>query len=221
MPTKSAQPTPKRVARGSVTIDDVELTALQIADAEGLEALSMRRLAADLGIGVMTLYGHVRTKDELIERITERAIAELPIPQQRDWDDRLEALFTDLRALLLAHPALLAADAARPLSGPGALRAADAALGMLMEGGLRGAQAVTGMSALVAYTFGSAMFRLHQTADGAADYAKHIRGVDPGDLPNVAALTTPLLSRGSDAEFGVGLRLILDGLARQAERRTT
>lgn len=208
----------QRVARGSVTIEAVEETALRIADAEGLDALSMRRLAGELGVGVMTLYGHVRTKDELIERIAERAIAELTIPHAGRWDAQLEKLFSDLRALLLSHPAVLYADAARPLSGPGALRAADAALGMLRSGGLDGAQAVAGMSTLVAYTFGSAMFRLHQTADGTEDYARHVRGADPDGLPNVAAVTPFLLSRGSEAEFSVGLRLILDGLARQAEQ---
>jgi AcrR family transcriptional regulator len=210
-----------RVARGSVTADAVEEAALRIADAEGLEALSMRRLAGELGIGVMTLYGHVRTKDELIERITERAIAELTIPQKGSWDVRLEGLFTNLRALLLAHPAVLYADAARPLSGPGALRSADAALGMLAEAGLDGSQAVTVMSTLHAYTFGSAMFRLHQTVDGSAEYATHVRGADPGALPNVAAVRSHLLDRGSETEFAVGLRLILDDLARQAERGTT
>jgi AcrR family transcriptional regulator len=208
---------PARVARGSVTIDDVEETALRIADTEGLEALSMRRLASELGLGVMTLYGHVRTKDELIERITERAISELTIPQKGTWDRRLEVLFTDLRALLLAHPAVLYADAARPVSGPGALRSADAALGMLRRGGLDGAQAVTGLSTLIAYTFGSAMFRLHQTADGSEEYSRHVRAADPDELPNVAAVAPHLLSRGSEAEFAIGLRLILDGLARQAE----
>lgn len=209
----------RRAARGSVTIDAITEAALRIADTEGLEALNMRRLAGDLGVGVMTLYGHVRTKDELIERISERAISELTIPQTGTWDEQLETLFTDLRALLLTHPAVLYADASRPLSGPGALRAADATLGMLAKAGLDGAQAVTGMSTLIAYTFGSAMFRLHQTADGSADYSRHIRGVDPHDLPNVAAVSSHLLARGSEAEFAVGLRLIIDGLARQARQR--
>ncbi|MGQ0630272.1 MAG: TetR/AcrR family transcriptional regulator [Sporichthyaceae bacterium] len=207
----------QRVARGTVTVDAIEETALRIADTEGLEALNMRRLAGDLGVGVMTLYGHVRTKDELIERITERAIAELMIPQNGTWSEQLEQLFTNLRALLLAHPAVLYADAARPVSGPGALHSADAALGMLLDGGLDGEQSVAGLSTLIAYTFGSAMFRLHQTADGTEDYARHVRGADPAQLPNVAAVTAHLLSRGSEAEFGIGLRLIIDGLARQAE----
>jgi AcrR family transcriptional regulator len=209
----------RRAARGSVTVEAIEEAALRIADSEGLEALNMRRLAGDLGVGVMTLYGHVRTKDELIERITERAISELTIPQAGPWDRRLETLFSDLRALLLAHPAVLYADASRPLSGPGALRAADATLGMLAEAGLDGPEAVSGMSTLIAYTFGSAMFRLHQTADGTADYSRHIRGVDPEELPHVAAVSSHLLARGSEAEFAIGLRLILDGLARQAKQR--
>jgi hypothetical protein len=104
------------------------------------------------------------------------------------------------------------------LSGPGALKGADAALGMLRRGGLDGAQAVTGLSTLIAYTFGSAMFRLHQTADGAEEYARHVRAVDPAELPNVADVTAHLLARGNEAEFTVGLRLIIDGLARQAEQ---
>jgi AcrR family transcriptional regulator len=211
----------RRAARGSLTVDAIEEAALRIADSEGLESLNMRRLAGDLGVGVMTLYGHVRTKDELIERIAERAIAELTIPQGGSWDARLERLFTDLRGLLLTHPTVLYADAARPLAGPGALRGADAALGMLSEGGLDGAQAVTGLSTLIAYTFGSAMFRLHQTVDGTADYSRHVRGADPDELPNVAAVAPHLLARGSEAEFAVGLRLILDGLARQAEQGTS
>lgn len=209
----------RRAPRGSITVDAIEEAALRIADTEGLEALNMRRLAGDLGVGVMTLYGHVRTKDELIERITERAIGELAIPSDGSWDGRLERLFTDLRGLLLSHPTVLYADAARPLAGPGALRGADAALGMLTEGGLDGASAVAGLSTLIAYTFGSAMFRLHQTVDGSADYSRHIRGADPDDLPNVAAVSSHLLARGSEAEFSVGLRLIIDGLARQAEQR--
>ncbi len=208
-----------KAQRETLTRERIAQAGLRLADRDGVDAFSMRRLADELGVGVMTLYGHVRTKDELIERITERAIAELTLPQDGPWDDRIERLFTDLRALLLAHPAVLYADAGRPLSGPGALRAADAALGMLREAGLDGASAVSGMSTLVAYTFGSAMFRLHQTTDGSAEYARHVRGVDPQDLPHVAAATEHLLARGGDTEFAGGLRLIIDGLARQAKQR--
>lgn len=208
----------RKAVRGSVTTDDVEEAALRIVDVEGLEALNMRRLAADLGIGVMTLYGHVRTKDELVERVAERAIAELTIPAADDWREGLTDLFANLRELLLAHPAVLYADAARPLSGPGALRAADAALGMLRTGGLSDQEAVAGLSALISYTFGAAMFRLHHRDGDDHDYAVNVRGADPAQLPHVAELAPHLLTRGADAEFSAGLNLVIDGLARQAEQ---
>jgi AcrR family transcriptional regulator len=202
-----------------VSTEQVVASALAIADAEGLAALTMRRLAADLGIGVMTLYGHVRTKEELIEKLTELAIDDLRIPAAGRLDEQLVELFTNLRELLWLHPSVLYADTLRPLSGPAALRAADAALAILRASGLDGEAAVTGLSTLISYTFGSALFRLNQAGEGRPSYELHVRGADPAALPNVSSLAAEMLARGSDHEFDAGLRLIVDGLAHQAERK--
>lgn len=207
-----------RRPRQSLEIGEVVRTALEIVDREGLAALTMRRLAGELDVGVTTLYGYFRTKDELEERIIDLALAELEIPGSGDWGQQLTVLFRNLRDLIGRHPSLAYADAAGPVSGPAALRAADAALGMLRAGGLEDADAVAGMSVLVNYTFGSAMFRRHREVanESRAAYELHIRGADPATLPNVAAMAPHLLNRGTDEEFDTGLSYIVEGLRRQA-----
>jgi AcrR family transcriptional regulator len=204
-------------SKGTVGLEEVLATAMEISDRDGPAGLTMRKLAGELGIGVMTLYGHVRTKDELIDGIVEVAVRELEIPGEGPWNERLATLFINLRELLRRHPTVLHADPLRPMTGPAALRAADAALGMIREGGLDGSDAIDGMSALIFYTYGAAMFfALNQEGEARRYYELHVRGADPDELPNVAALATPFLRRGSDAEFEAGLRLIVDGLARKA-----
>ena len=213
----------KRIPRGSVGVEDLITQAMLIADREGLAALTMRRLAADLGVGVTTLYGHVRHKDQLIELVVEAAVLELPVPEPSDgtWDERLERLFTDLRELLWRHPSVLYAER-RPLTGPGALRALDATLAMLRPTGLSADEAVAATSTLLSYTFGSALFRLSHSGEGRPDYERTIRGVSPEQLPQIAHYAPALLERGAAAEFAAGLRLIIDGLVRQAaEKRSS
>ena len=199
--------------RGSVRRDDVISKAMEIADSEGPDGLTMRRLASELGIGVMTVYGHVRTKEELLDEVVDLAVSELEIPTEGTWEQRLLELFTNLRELLHRHPTVLHADPLRPMTGPASLRAADAALGLLRTAGLDGEDAIDAMSVLINYTFGAAMFRLGRAGEARGHYERHVRGADPAELPNVAALSGFFLERGSDREFAVGLRILVDGLA--------
>jgi AcrR family transcriptional regulator len=192
--------------------------AMEIADREGPDGMTMRRLASELGIGVMTVYGHVRTKEELLDAVVDMAVAELAIPDQGPWDEQLVELFTNLRELLHRHPTVLHADPLRSMTGPASLHAADAALGLLREGGLDGVDAIDGMSALINYTFGAAMFRLGRNGEERRLYERNVRGSDPDELPNVAALAQHFLERGSEREFEVGLRILIDGLARISAR---
>lgn len=201
-------------ARGSVTLGELLTTAMEIADREGPDGMTMRRLASELGIGVMTVYGHVRTKEELLDGVVDMAVRELEIPDEGCWDEQLSKLFTNLRELLHRHPIVLHADPLRSMTGPASLHAADAALGMLRAGGLDGADAIHGMSALINYTFGAAMFRLGRHGEERRHYEHNVRGADPDELPHIAALAPHFLERGGDPEFEVGLRILIDGLAR-------
>ncbi len=96
----------KRVDRAPVTRDRIVTRALAIVDAEGLEALSMRRLASDLGVEAASLYHHVRNKDEVLDGIVGLVRSELRLepPFPDDWIDLLVLIFARYYTVLVAHP---------------------------------------------------------------------------------------------------------------------
>jgi AcrR family transcriptional regulator len=205
--------------RRSVDLAHVVERALEITDVEGQAALTMRRLAEELGIGVMTLYGHVRTKEELIDLAVDRAMADLVVPSAGSWDKRLTGMFQNLRDVLLAHPTVLYVNAMQPLMGPHALRHADAAIGLWREAGLDGVDAVTAMTLLVDFTWGSAMFLHYSTGPGGGIYERGVRAVDPAQFPHLAAVAPAMMARGQSEEFTTGLRLLIDGLRPPRSRK--
>jgi AcrR family transcriptional regulator len=208
-------------ARRSLDLDQIAATALELVDREGHGALTIRRLAEELGVGAMTLYGYVRTKEEIAEQLTELALRELEIPVDGPWDERLAQLFRDLRGLLWRHPGVAYLDTVQPLSGPAAFRAADAALGILAGAGLNRAHCVAGMSNLVSFTFGSALFRLHQAGatEPRRDYERRVRLASMNELPHIADMAAEMLNRCGDDEFETGLQHLIDGLRTQGPHR--
>jgi AcrR family transcriptional regulator len=200
-------------------LDQIAAAALELVDREGADALTIRRLAEALGVGAMTLYGYVRTKEEIAEHLTELALRELEIPAIGDWDERLGQLFRNLRVLLWRHPGVAYLDARQPLSGPAAFRAAEAALGILRGAGLSRRDSVAGMSNLISYTFGCALFRLVQasTTEPRRDYERRVRLASMDELPHIADMAAEMLDRCGDDEFETGLQALIDGLRAQAE----
>jgi AcrR family transcriptional regulator len=211
---------PRTTPRRSLDLDQIAAAALELVDREGADALTIRRLAEELGVGAMTLYGYVRTKEEIAEHLSELALRELEIPGTGTWDERLAQLFRNLRALLWRHPAVAYLDAVQPLSGPSALRAADVALGILRSAGLGRREAVAGMSNLISYTFGSSLFRLVQASESEArrDYERRVRLAGMDELPNIADAAAEMLRRCGDDEFETGLQALINGLREQARQ---
>jgi AcrR family transcriptional regulator len=112
--------------RPSLDVDRVVAAAVRLADAEGLGALSMRRVAADLGVAVMTLYGHVPGKGELVDLMLDSVLAELYPDEDGvtgdDWRARLEAVARANWDLFLRHPWALHLATGRPPLGPHLMR---------------------------------------------------------------------------------------------------
>jgi AcrR family transcriptional regulator len=100
--------------------DQVIRSAIHLADREGLEAVTMRRVADELGVSAMSLYGYVPSKAELLDVMVDRVYGELPEPNSMGpgWRDRLEAVARQNWALHLAHPWLLRVAKSRPVLGP-------------------------------------------------------------------------------------------------------
>lgn len=113
-----------RNGKPGLTLDRIVEAAVSVADAEGLDAVSMRRLAAELGVGAMSLYTHVPGKAELLEVMLDRVLSTLEPGDDTDagWRERLTAAAHDYFQLLCAHPWMLGVVAlSRPVLGPGGM----------------------------------------------------------------------------------------------------
>jgi AcrR family transcriptional regulator len=110
--------------------------AIGIADAEGLEAASMRRIAADLGTGAMSLYRYVPSRDDLIELMVDHALLEMDVPERPtgDWRADLTLIAENTRAVWLRHPWLAGLVRPRATLGPNRLRLLEFAFGALDVG---------------------------------------------------------------------------------------
>src|SRR5437879_11279 len=118
VPTRVSGPTRARLTR-----DEVARAALEIVDREGLDGLSMRRIADALGVGTMTLYGYFRSKQELLDAVIDAAVDTVPeVDRSGTWRDQLGELIRNARRTLLRHPALVQIRFRAPVLRPESLR---------------------------------------------------------------------------------------------------
>ena len=190
-------------------------TAMELVDREGLARLSMRRLAAELGVQAMTLYHHVGTKDELldglVERLLEAAVPELP--DDGTWQDSLRALALGLRAQLLAHPHLVPVVATRPAVTPSTLRTLELALETLSPAGFAPVRGLEMVYAVVGLVLGQLSV---EVAAGDTSVAERLQRLDEADLDGLPLLqeaVTQAPSREPRSVFDLSLDALIDGLA--------
>ncbi len=123
------QERPKRGPKPRLTVEEITLAAITLADSEGLEAVSMRRVGEQLGVTAMSLYSYVPGKAELLDLMVDRVYGEVPPALTGEpsdsWRDRVEHIARDARALYLRHQWLLQVATARPVLGPNAIARYD------------------------------------------------------------------------------------------------
>lgn len=208
--------------RGRLTRELVVRTALRLMDAEGLEAVSMRRVARELGVEAMSLYHHVRDKEDLLDGVIETAMAEFPYPEDHpDWREAGRRTARAWRALLKAHPHILTLLAHRrePLTAVSALRPMDHALAVLERVGLSPEETVRAFRAFGSYIQGFVLAEIaHLFGDeGTAPSAEVDLGPLRAELPALARHVQHLARCDFDEEFEHGLDLMIAGLeARRA-----
>jgi AcrR family transcriptional regulator len=205
-------------------------TAVEIADAEGLAGLSMPKLARRLGVGVMSLYTHVRSKDDLVDAVCQRLLEQLPPTDSTlPWDRALVAHFEAWRAQLVAHPGLGDALATRGVTVPAVFDILEANLGILREAGLAPELAARTYYTLLAYTLGFAAWELPRAHLGEGGYAARwdevLDGLPPDRFPTLHELGAALGTVAGDEQFRFGLERLLAGVAskvrdRRSRRRT-
>jgi AcrR family transcriptional regulator len=227
-PTEPIWARPEPPGRGGLSRAEIVRAALQVADAEGLEAVSMRRLARELRSGAMSLYHYFESRDELLELMAETVAADMLVPElPGDWRPALTAIAQRTRATFLAHPWMLATLNERPRVTPNLLRHVEQtaqALRKLGEDGVDPAL-LTGL-ALAAddYTIGYTIRELAgverevRLEDSARE--PHIRYLlESGEFPMLEEFTRrggPL--PGGD-RFAQGLDWLLDGFAAELGAR--
>jgi TetR/AcrR family transcriptional regulator, tetracycline repressor protein len=216
---------PERVRQpwGSLTRETIIDAALEVVDRDGLEALSMPRLARHLGTGVMTLYGHVANKADLIDALAERVLAELQTVEGEpgEWSRVLSRHMHHLRQVVLRHPALGAVLSTRSLPTLSVFRELEACLQLLRSAGFDRQTAVQIYYALLTYTLGFLAWEIPRVRrQSAAVYRQQWRSaladLAETEYPALSDLSEQLRDSASDNQFEAGLNALLLGFGPQA-----
>ena len=212
----------KSETREPVTRERAIRVAVTLADAGGLASLSMRKLSAELGIEAMSLYYHVKSKDDILDGMLDVVYSEFSTPRAGDeWRTAMRDRAESTRSVLTQHPWAIGIKA-RTSPGPATLGHLDSVIGCLRAAGFSMALTGHAMSILDSYVQGFAQQEASLPLDPSGDI-----GVATGDImaqqeqmaqafPHLADMAVSLILEPSYAyghEFDFGLKLILDGIA--------
>ena len=205
---------PSTTTRKLLTREDVVAAAIRRLDAEGLAGLSMRRLASELGVGTMTLYGYFPDKDALLDAVVDTLSDAIPIPEtQGDWETRLRALLHHFHRGLLEHPSLVELRFARPIATPAAFRLTEACLQALREAGLDRPRAAAVFRTLFIFTFGAAAFAARADERGTAQVGAVLAGLPQDEYPELTGSVPEALAlMDPQRSFEAGLDALLAGV---------
>jgi AcrR family transcriptional regulator len=205
----------RRGGRRLLSREQIVERALALADREGLEALTMRRLADDLGVGTMTLYSYFRDKDELIDAAVSRVASKVVIPSaQGPWRARLRTLIKEIHRSLVEHPSGVELRRRRPMLTPAALQTTEAGMRILTGAGFSAADAAKAWRTLFVYTFGYASFTPAEVpAQTRRDWRSRLTALPVEEFPVLrAAVAEAVETMSGEAAFDHGLDCLLDGL---------
>jgi len=193
-------------------------TALKLIDWEGLEALSMRRLGAELGVEAMSLYRYVDAKDALLDGVSAQLWSEIRVPDEHalDWKGAVRETARSLRRLTRAHPNSFSLLLGRPTLSEPALRVFDGLLRTFHAAGFDGAPAAQALGTVVAYALGYAM--VERTCRLGQSKAAVRRCITPGAAGLFPAVCEAFAECDTEAQFDFGLDTLLHGL--DAPRRS-
>jgi TetR/AcrR family tetracycline transcriptional repressor len=201
---------------------DVLDAAIALLDADGLDGLTMRRLAKTLDVQAGALYWHFADKQSLLDAMAEQMLATVDTSRiDQPWAERVSDLAQQVRAALLAHR-----DGARLLTGtyvakPHTLRTGNSIMRALLGAGLSHDEAGTAVFALVYFIFGYTIeeqARAELIATGR--WTQRIDELDDDQYPDIAQAARALGTGAPDVRFRQGLQIFLDGIAAQTGGRS-
>jgi AcrR family transcriptional regulator len=194
--------------------------AIRLADKEGIESLSMRKLAQALGVQAMSLYNHVANKDDLLDGIVDRVVSEIEVPSlEADWKTAMRRRATSAHAVLLRHPWATMPLVSRVNVGPAMLRYVDATLGCLVKAGFAFEMADHAWNAIDSHIYGFTLQELNfpfETAEYSEAATQGLSLIPADKYPYLNRLTHLVMEGRYNGihDFEFGLELILNGLDR-------
>jgi AcrR family transcriptional regulator len=205
--------------RERLTRDRVLRAAVEMADASGIEKLTMRALAQSLGVEAMSLYYHVKNKDDILDGMIDVIITEVDVPVPGgDWRSAQHRRATSLHDMLTHHPWAAPLMESRSNPGPASLRYYDAVIGSFRQAGFSIGMAAHAFSAIDAYVYGFGLQELSLPFEDETDVGDIaealLQALPPDEYPHLTEMILGhALQPGYDysAEFPWGLDLILDG----------
>jgi AcrR family transcriptional regulator len=215
------------VRRPALTREVVFATALRLIDADGVEALSMRRLGKALDRDPMRLYRHAESKEALLDGVVELVLAELRVPAAgEDWEPALRRTAHDFRALAVTHPHVVPLLVTRPLSTPlarrplGTLRPLEGLLELLVSTGFDTRGALYAYRFFMGFLYGHVLNELQERVDDPDETDDVLRlglhRLPLREFPRLRSLAGALVAYDGARELDEGLDMVLAGLRARA-----
>jgi AcrR family transcriptional regulator len=200
--------------------------AVRFVDRNGIEALSMRRLAAELGVGAMSLYGYVPSKDALLKGIVETVLSSVEVPPDDviDWRERLKYILRSFRQVAHRHPCLTTLIPLDPPSTSSELRPIESGIKTLRDAGFDEQTVARAFRIAAGYAIGYVSLELggffgNKRKSPRRQSVMPTPALDLEAFPNLLAIATYLVDWDPDTEFEAGLDVILSGLAESLAAR--
>ena len=208
-PWEEASPPAQRAPWGTLARDDIIQAAVKIVRAGGYEEMTIRSLAAELGVAPMSLYRHIRDKDDLLDEVVDRLLAKAwrPSAAEGDWQEWVIEAAANLRTFLVSHPAALHVYLRHPVVSPAAAERMDAMIDVLRGTGADEETARRAYGALHTYTIGFAALEASRARSAPA-------------TEEVSSLAQQLAAYTTTDQFMNGLRYLLEGIGRHVTTDT-
>jgi AcrR family transcriptional regulator len=216
-----ARSTRDRPAKEPLSVGAVIDAGLRILRKEGIDAVSMRRVAAELDTGPASLYVYVQSRQDLLNQMFDAVAGEVDLseaPDPKRWREQLERLLTSIRDAMDRYPGIARVPLANIPTGPNSVRAADHVLGLLRAGGVDERSAAWFVDVVFLFV-NAASFETSIYVEEQGDVDAHVLevedffgGLDATEFPNMTALLPMLTSGTGDERFAFGIRLMINGL---------
>jgi AcrR family transcriptional regulator len=206
--------------REPLSRDRIVRAALRVMDADGLDAVSMRRIGRELGVEAMSLYNHVQDKEDILDSICEAVLSEFRIPDADEWTEGARLAAREYRRLLLAHPTVitLMTERKRPFATAESLRVYEFALEVFRTAGLSEADSVKAFHVFGGYILGFVTMELGLVVGGPEDEAhahaheEMARVLASADLPRMREAMPHFMNCDLEEQFEFGLDLLIEGI---------